>query len=63
MVGDGSGHALIAVAIGNFVDQGVPAPMRAYYPTTRQPLGVPATAPGQFQTFPDERRGFRGFGR
>jgi len=62
-VGDGSGHALIAVAIGNFVDQGFPAPMREYYTTMRHRWVCPATAAEQFQTFPDERSGFRGFGR
>ncbi len=61
-VGDGSQHALIAIAVGNFVDQDFPAPMREYYTTMRHGWVSTATDAEQFPTFPEERDRFQGFG-
>ncbi len=51
-VEDGSGHGLVAVAVGNLVDQEFPAPMREYYTELRHHWISPATTAEQFQRFP-----------
>jgi hypothetical protein len=61
-VDDGTQHALIAIAVGNFVDQDFPAPMREYYTTMRHGWVSAATDAEQFPTFPEERDRFQGFG-
>jgi hypothetical protein len=53
---------LIAIAVGNFVDQDFPAPMREYYTTMRHGWVSTATDAEQFSTFPEERDRFQGFG-
>ena len=58
----GAGDDLIAIAVGNLVDQNFPAPMREYYTKLRHHWIAPATTAQQFQTFPDQTDRFRGFG-
>jgi hypothetical protein len=52
-VGDGFGHTLISVAIGNFVDPDFPAPNREYYTTMRHHWVSPATTAEQFRRYPE----------
>jgi len=61
-VGDGADHALIAIAVGNLVDQDFPPPMREYYSSMRHRWVCAAFDAEQFQTFPGGQERFRGFG-
>ena len=60
-VGDGSGHGLMSIAVGNLVDQDFPAPMREYYTKLRHHWVSPVKTAQQFQTFPETSDRFQGF--
>ena len=60
-VGDGAGHALLAIAVGNLVDSDFPSSTREYYTSMRHRWVCAASDAEQFQTFPGGQDRFRGF--